>query len=121
MTQDGIYRPGEYALARRELEHWLHAEGPNMPSDDPSDAAFALAMRAARLNRRRLAATAIRGQVVITVDGTPQPFTILRTATRWVAVHEGPNQTITISANEAEPDAIRLSPLPDPIEALIDQ
>ena len=119
-AQNGIYRPGENVLAWRELKRWLFAIGADMP-DEPSDAASTLAMRAAELKRRRLAALATRGQVVITIDGIPEPFTILRTGTRWVAVHEGSEQTITVSANDVEPDAISLRQLHDPIEALVDQ
>jgi hypothetical protein len=61
-----------------------------------------------------------RGERLLRVDGRPEPFTFLRLGSRWVAVHRMQLVTITVSGNGVDPDSVRLRPLGDPAEQLLD-
>jgi hypothetical protein len=66
-------------------------------------------------DRRRLAATATRGEVQLRVDGQLEPFCYLRSDDSWVAVHQRTSQTLTIAAQHIDPASLDLRPLDNPI------
>jgi hypothetical protein len=113
------YRPSEYALARAELERWLHTDSSNLPTNR-SDAGLTIAWRASDRERRQRAAIATRDQAPIRVDGKPELFTILKSGQRWVAVRQRSAETLTLSANDVDPTTINLTPLVNPIDGLLE-
>ena len=76
-AQNDRHHDSEYAQARAELDHWLHSKGSDLPTDR-SDAGLIIAWRQHDRDRRRLAATATRGEVQLRVNGAPEPFCYLR-------------------------------------------
>lgn len=116
-AQNDRHHDSEYAQARAELDHWLHSKGSDLPTDR-SDAGLIIAWRQHDRDRRRLAATATRGEVQLRVNGAPEPFCYLRSDTYWVAVHQRTSQTLTIAAQHVDPASLDLRPLRDPIADL---
>jgi hypothetical protein len=116
-AQNDRYRDSEYAQARAELDHWLHSEISDLPTDR-SDASLTVAWRRRDRERRQRAATATRGEVQLRVDGAVESFCYLRSGDYWVAVHERTSQTLTIAAQHVDPASLDLRPLRDPIAEL---
>jgi len=116
-AQDDRHHDSEYAQARAELDHWLHSKGSDLPTER-SDAALILAWRHLDRERRRLAATAVRDEVQLRVDGELEPFCYLRSDDHWVAVRQRTSQTLTIAAQHVEPATLDLLRLDDPIADL---
>jgi hypothetical protein len=116
-AQNDRHHDSEYAQARAELDHWLHSKASDLPTDR-SDAGLTIAWRQHDRERRRLAATATRGEVQLRVDGELEPFCYLRADDYWVAVHQRTSQTLTIAAQHVDPASLDLRPLRDPIADL---
>lgn len=112
-------RPGtEYALARRELERWLHAEPSALPTER-SDAGLTVAWRTQDRRRRQMAAGANRTERPLAIDGRSQTFTLVTARRRWVAVRRGTAETITVAASEIDPGTISLRPVRNPGHELL--
>ncbi len=63
---------------------------------------------------------ATQTEKLITIDGTPEPLnTLTPLSGRWVAVRHHGDLTITVAANDLEPTAIELEPIPDPPARLL--
>ena len=115
---DNAPEASAYELARRQLESWLYAELPP-PIVDRSEAGRAVAWHTVDRERRKLAARAHVGERSILLNGRLTPFTFLEVGERWVAVHQIQGSTITVSANQIDPDALRLKPIDHPVEELL--
>jgi hypothetical protein len=110
----------EQALARRELEGWLHEEMPP-PRVERSEAGRTIAWHTADRERRKLVARAQVGERSLLLDGQPSSFAFLEVGERWVAVHRLPKLTITVSANRFDPSTVSLKPIERPVEELLDR
>jgi hypothetical protein len=63
---------------------------------------------------------AIQTELVMTIDGTPQPFLRLSAPTgRWVAVRRHDDLIITIAVRDIDPTALTLEPIADPQARLL--
>ncbi len=116
-TEREQYRDTEYVSARRELERWLHSPGADLPTER-SDAGLIIAWRALDRERRRRAATAVRGEMLVRVDGNLEPFVCVQCDEHWVAVRHREHQTLTIAARQIDPDGLDLRPLREPVSEL---
>jgi hypothetical protein len=116
-AQNDRHRDSEHAHARAELDRWLRSKGSDVPTGR-SDAGLIIAWRQLDRERRRLAATATRGEVQLRVDGDLEPFCYLRFDDYWVAVRQRTSQTLTIAAQHVDPASLDLRPLRDPIADL---
>jgi hypothetical protein len=89
-------------------------------SEGLSDAATTLWFAARRRDRRAAAMGAIQPELVMTIDGTPQPFLRLSAPTgRWVAVRRHDDLIITIAVRDIDPTALTLEPIADPQARLL--
>jgi hypothetical protein len=116
-AQNDRHHDSEYAQACAELDHWLDFRGSDLPTDR-TDASLTIVWRQHDRERRRVAATAARGEVQIRVDGELEPFCYLRADEYWVAVHRRASQTLTIAAQHIDPASLDLRPSRDPIADL---
>jgi hypothetical protein len=112
------FQDSEQALARRELEGWLHEEMPP-PAVERSEAGRAIAWHSVDRERRKLAAHAQVSERSLVLDGRPTSFAFLAVGERWVAVHRLPALTITVSASKIDPDALSIRPIDRPVEELL--
>jgi hypothetical protein len=112
------FEDSEQALARRELEGWLHEEMPP-PAVERSEAGRAIAWHSVDRERRKLVARAKVSKRSLLLDGQPEPFVFVEAGERWVAVHRLPALTITMSANKIDPDALSLRPIDRPVKKLL--
>ena len=112
------FEDSERALARRELEGWLHEEMPP-PSVERSEAGRAIAWNSVARERRKLVARALVGERSLLLDGRPESFAFLEVGERWVAVRQLAAWTITVSANEIKPESLSLKPVERPVEELL--
>lgn len=115
---------GKYPLSQRihataELANQCKL-GIRPPQPDRSEAARVLARHAAFRERIRFAACAEHGERLLWVDGRHEPFTFLRSGVSWVAARRMQEVTITISANDLDPDSLSLRRLADPVLELFD-
>lgn len=116
-TEREPHRDSEYVSARNELERWLHSPGADLPTER-SDAGLIIAWRTLDRERRRRAATAVRGEILVRVDGNLEPFVCVHSDEHWVAVRHRENQTLTIAARQIDPDSLDLRPVRDPVSEL---
>jgi hypothetical protein len=116
-AQNDCHHASEYAHARAEFERWLHSKGSDLPTDR-SDAGLTIAWRQLDRQRRRLAATATRSDVLLRVDGDLEPFCCIRSDDDWVAVRHRTSQTLTIAAKQVDPASLDLRALRDPTSDL---
>lgn len=108
------------AHARQALEMWVYDDHNRPKSEGLSDAATTLWFAARRRDRRAAAMGAIQTELMMTIDGTPQPFLRLSTPTgRWVAVRRHDDLIITIAARDIDPTALTLEPIADPAARLL--
>jgi hypothetical protein len=112
------FERSERALARRELEGWLHAEMPP-PRVVRSEAGRTIAWHTVDRERRKLAARAQVRTRSLLVDGQQESFTVLEVGARSVAVHQLSGLTITVSAYRIDPGTLRLRPIERPVEELL--
>jgi hypothetical protein len=106
--------------ARRALEMWIHDDHGRPCSDGLSDAATTLWFAAVARERRAAALGGTRTEQLIAIDGIPEPFLALTTATgRWVAVRRHDDLTITVAGRDLDPTTITLEPIPDPAARLL--
>lgn len=109
------------AQARRALESWIHGDRLPVPSETLSDAAMTLWFAATAREARGAALGAIRTEPLIAIDGTPESFLMLSTASgRWVAVRRHADLTVTIAARNLDPTTLILEPIGDPTSRLLD-
>ena len=90
------------------------------PSVERSEAGRAIAWHSVDRERRKLVARALGRERSLLLDGRPESFGFLEVGERWVAVHQFPAWTITVSANEIEPESLSLKPIEHPLEELLD-
>jgi hypothetical protein len=107
----------EYADAYEELERWLPAPGADLPPDR-SDAGLTIAWRTSDRERRRMAASADRDEVLIRVDGIAEPFTCVQSGEHWAAVRHRDSMSLTIVGRLIDPASLDLGPLRDPVGEL---
>lgn len=76
------------------------------------------AERGTRLARARVL-SGDRSEQMLTIDGAPEPFLTLTSATSWVAVRRHSDLTITLTGRDVDPSALIIEALADPAARLL--
>lgn len=105
--------------ARRGLEMWLHNDGTRSRWPQVSKAAITLWQRARHREVRACVLSADRSEQMLTIDGAPEPFLTLTTATSWVAVRRHGDLNITVTGRGVDPSAFTIEPIADPAARLL--